>query len=378
VYLTHADSFLQDRFGLDASDITKEIRFSCLSQRSLVIPTSFILKSDRTFDAIKDNLPLLEEGIIVPAIPEGCESFESYYKARIQDPLFLKIGRLGTGDPRAKLDLLENHSKYVMSFDEASMMGNFVKSLANDISSLVEEKDRDLVLQTFNDMWTIRREHFLRSFAWLPKDKLEAFGEYLDLLYYLQGGVYNNIDLSIHPSYLPSIRTRLVKALPETKLPREYDIFRETINVLSLSQDILLSVHPEKMLDLRGDPAVRRFLDKLEKLYEGLRHSHLDQVSEFENLRTEVNEAIMSELSSEVRTFRKFRNTKKIMRGFAYVTGLLSFFGLGPVLGPATGLVATASAYRLVDPFLDEVWKRVGNCEMIFFTQVLLDASYQR
>jgi hypothetical protein len=336
------------------------------------------LKSDITLEAVKTNLPLLEEGIIVPAIPQGCESFSSYYGLRKNDRLFLKIGSINRSDLRAKVRLLENHSKQVLFYDEDSMNESFIESLVNDVLPLMENKEK--AVATLKNLPRARREYVLKAFEWLPKDKLEKLSEYLDMLYYFQGGIFNNLDLNIHPSYLPPIKTKLANSLPKARLPAKYDCFREAINVLSLSQDVLLSLNPEKLIDLRCDPTIERFLHTLQKIYEEARCSAGNQASEFSNfqeLRLEVNEAITSTLSSEIKTYRRYKETTGILKGFAYITGLLSLFGLGPVLGSATALTMVGTGYKLIDPFLDEIWKRIGNCEMIFFTQVLLDAAYQ-
>lgn len=379
VYLTHADSFLQKRCGLVTSELTKQIRFLCLSQRSIVVPTSFILKSDITFKAIKTNLPLLEEGLIVPAISHGCKSFSSYYELRKNDDLFLKIGSINRIDLREKVHLLENHSRKVLFYDEESMNESFIESLFSDVLPLIENKDK--AITTLNSLPMGRREHVLKAFEWLPKDARGKLSEYLDLLYYFQGGTFNNLNLAIHPSYLPSIKTKLLNSLPRTKLPAEYDCFREAINVLNLSQDVLLSLDPEKLIDLRRDPIVKRFLETLEKIYETTRCSpeaHISEFSDFHELRLEVREAIKSELSSEIETYKKYKGTTRILKGFAYITGFLSLLGLGPILGSASALTIVGTTYKLIDPFLNEIWKRIGNCEMIFFTQVLLDASYPK
>lgn len=376
VYLTHADSFLQKRCKLDASELTREMRFSCLSQRSIVIPTSFILKSDLTFEAVRNNLALLENGVLIPAISKGCESFSSYCELKENDKLFLRKAGLTKSDLRAKVHLLENHSKLVLSYDEESMNKSYIRSLTDDILPLIEDKHK--ALDTLNNLPRIKREYVLKGFEWLPKDKFRKLGEYLDLLYYFQGGTFNNLSLDIHPSYIPQIRAKIVKALPIAKLPANYDCFKEAINVLNLSQNILLSLDPEKILALRNDPSVKRFLSTLEEIYEKTRRSIESQVPEssvFQAMGNEVNEAINSTFSSEAKRLSRYKRTKNILKGFAYTTGLLSLLGLGPVLGPAAMLVYIGTGYKLMDPFLDEIWKRIGNCEMIFFTQILLDAS---
>jgi len=314
----------------------------------------------------------------VPAISHGCESFSSYYKLRKTDDLFLKIGNINRIDLREKVHLLENHSRKVLFYDEESMNESFIESLFSDVLPLIENKDK--AITTLNSLRRGRREHVLKAFEWLPKDAREKLSEYLDLLYYFQGGTFNNLNLAIHPSYLPSVKTKLLNSLPRTKLPAEYDCFREAINVLNLSQDVLLSLDPEKLIDLRRDPIVKRFLETLEKIYETTRRSlkvHISEFSDFHELRRQVNEAVKSELSSEIKSYKKYKRTTKILKGFAYITGFLSLFGLGPLLGSASALTIVGTGYELIDPFLNEIWKRIGNCEMIFFTQVLLDASYQ-
>jgi hypothetical protein len=320
----------------------------------------------------------LEEGLIVPAISQGCESFSSYYGLRKNDGLFLKIGSINRSDLREKVRLLENHSRKVLFYDEESMNESFIESLFSDVLPLIENKDK--AITTLNGLPKGRREHVLKAFEWLPKDGREKLSEYLDLLYYFQGGTFNNLNLDIHPSYLPSIKTKLLNSLPRTKFPAEYDCFREAINVLNISQDVLLSLDPEKLIDLRRDPIVKRFLETLEKIYEKTRRSsegHISEFSDFQELRLEVDEAVTSEFSSEIKTYKKYKGTTRILKGLAYITGFLSLFGLGPVLGSASALTIVGTSYKLIDPFLNEIWKRIGNCEMIFFTQVLLDASYQ-
>jgi hypothetical protein len=380
VYLTHADSFLQKRCGLDASELAREIRFLCLSQRSIVIPTSFILKSDITYETVKTNLPLLEEGVIVPAISLGCESFSSYCELRKNDNLFLKTGCISRIDLHAKACLLENHSKQVLFYDEESMKESFIGSLANDVLPLIDDKEKAEKTLKNLPKSKARREYVLKAFEWLPRNEMEKLSEYLDMLYYFQGGIFNNLSLNIHPSYLPSIKTKLMKSLPRTDLPAKYDCFKQAINVLNLSPEILLSLDPEKLLDLRRDPTVNRFLDTLEKIYKETRYSARNQTlefSDFQELRLEMDNAITSKLSSEIKTYRRYRTRKRLLKGFAYVTGLLPFLSPQPALGFVTALTMSGTSYKLIDPFLDSIWKRIGNCEMIFFTQVLLDATYQ-
>lgn len=380
VYLTHADSFLQKRYRIDASELTKQIRFLCLSQRSIIIPTSFILKSDITYETIKNNLPLLEEGMIVPAISLGCGSFSSYCELRKSDRFFLKIGCINQTDLHAKVRLLENHSKQVLFYDEDSMKESFIESLANDVLPLIDNKGKAVKTLKNLPKSKARREHVLKAFEWLPTNEMERLSEYLDMLYYFQGGIFNNLNLNIHPSYLLSIKTKLMRSLPRTDLPAKYDCFKQAINVLNLSPEILLSLDPEELLDLRRDPTVKRFLDALEKIYNETRYSTTSKALEFSDLQElhlEMDNAIASKLSSEIKTYRRYRKGKNTLKGFAYITGLLPFLSPQPALGFVTALTMSGTSYKLIDPFLDRIWKRIGNCEMIFFTQVLLDATYQ-
>ena len=318
--------------------------------------------------------------MIVPAISLGCGSFSSYCELRKSDRFFLEIGCINQTDLHAKVRLLENHSKQVLFYDEDSMKESFIESLANDVLPLIDNKEKAVKTLKNLPKSKARREHVLKAFEWLPRNEMERLSEYLDMLYYFQGGIFNNLNLNIHPSYLPSIKTKLIKSLPRTDLPAKYDCFKQAINVLNLSPEILLSLGPEKLLDLRRDPTVKRFLDALEKIYKETRYSTTSEALEFsglQELRLEMDNAIASKLSSEIKTYKRYQKGKSILKGFAYITGLLPFLSPQPALGFVTALTMSGTSYKLIDPFLDRIWKRIGNCEMIFFTQVLLDATYQ-
>lgn len=117
------------RTGLSAIELAQRIAAYALFANRVIVPSRYLLQKGDTFDALSQMLPLLEGGIIVPDLRQGCDSFVTYVKG----------GGAGRDDGLYEEHLecarfLDQHAALVFNFDSKNQGAIYKERVIQDLS----------------------------------------------------------------------------------------------------------------------------------------------------------------------------------------------------------------------------------------------------
>lgn len=372
LFFTEGDPVQQELARIGITSLERKIKIAILLSGTLIIPTSHILESKKTFKILSQAPNLLRKGIVVASLPEQFTSFNEYVREKyIRSPYF--SFRVRQYDLYMAADFLEEHSLAVILRNDKAMRDYYKYSLIKDLSSQDSLLSRSLQLSPSDIdgllMEIYRMEPMSREASFALADRLgpkkPVFIAYLQALYCITGSMGNNSDPLLHPSILPFLKDRIAR------LSGRYnpELFSFLAKRVGISEAILDRIPLSDFAALSKEKAIQNFRKKFSNIIEQARKGLAETLGESyeeETLQTVVLDILDKEVEKELEKVKRRTRTKHLWRIASFSTRLLAS-GLSIVTGnPMTPELATIlgavnvldTLFNVTDPLLDEILKQ--------------------
>jgi hypothetical protein len=385
VYLTDADLPAQQRGRLARTDLEDKIKLLCLLNEHVVIATSHIFESGRTYQALLRNRGLLESGAIVVALRNSCRDFRDFLEQKqSEEPKRSYKGK----ESEEKTVFLQNNTNRIVSWKVSITQGAFKESFLRDLYELkmnidfednFSEKLYNTFLEEVASLETISRPVVNSLTENLPPSIRSQVLHYIDLNYYLSGASAVESDPVVGSlKDVHFVESKINRAVSmRDALSSDVELFSELMSSLNMPRDILRQLSDKNIMELREDRLLKQFRAKYHQLVEDVRLAvpSSDSTQSVKALSEEIKrymrsyarEALRSNLANE-QTARKIA---KVIQVTGYATALVSLMSM-PLLPDPLQLVAGVSGalgttLQLSDPLLQKTLVEPKRGELILF-----------
>jgi len=389
LFFTEGDPVQQKFARIGMKTLERKIKIATLLSGTVIIPTSHLLESRKTFSILIQSPNLLHEGIIIPSLPEQFTSFGEYIQEK-----YIKSGssqfhsRVNQYELYVAADFLGKHSRAIILRNDKAMRDYYKYSLIKDLSNQDSLLSRSLQLPSnnVNDLLNeiYRIEPMSRESAFALAERLgpkkSIFIAYLQSLYCITGSRGNNSDPMLHPSILPFLKDRIARVSSQYD-PRVFSFLAKKIGI---SEVILDRIPLSDFAALSKQRAIKNFRKKLSNIIEQARKGLVETLGEEyeeETFQNVILDVLGKEIAEETERMKRSIMIKRIWRIASFSTTLLAA-GLSTATGdPIASRLATVSGtvnvldtlFNITDPLLDEILKQ--GTEIIGFSSYIREFS---
>lgn len=394
-YFTEYDPVVQEWYhgNFVPARLNDKLKALSIVNDSITVAAAHMVRSETTFNQLKENRRLLEEEVIIPAINADFDSFG--------DMIDQKLHRDEYGDPwtpgesisqselfnRAKF--LDQHSSLVMGWDIEDMRGTFKKSLLRDLNeersyvrSNLRTADIDRLQTKINSVTPFSRKKILEVTSNLPRYDQSVLYDQMNANYHLTGSTFHKASINAHSRELRMLGDKFRRGLDvEIEDRSTQEIFEETyqsqrdlldqedafnahLDVIGVRNSDLRQLGIEEILELRDQRITHRYRDKLLDVLNQVNKPQSSPDYRLQELRDELREEIQNHRESEQ---SRIKYTKRGLQTTAYASGLGAYF---------VGAQELGFALQVLDPLIRRMIDRlpylVGN-DFLAFEQKFVD-----
>lgn len=370
----------------------------------LIPSVSHILGSDLTTELFYEEPGFFEEKIVIPFISKNSTS--EYLNTRKNRVLVAKKFCKNLGIPLTEKSLMEYYfslypvkeKKDINSIirDKANLLDNINEFVTYEIPLAAEILKKELEIDLNPQVSPFRNllighediVGLLRSLIqeWLSKYKFDreiiliilqhkANQECRNLLlkiinadYYIGGASQKLGVLRVENHYAKLYSEKItpfIYIFPKDNVIAnsfEETIFRTIFEGLRISADVLDSLSFDSLLSLRSDKLTKKFRKKLWELLKNLRSFNFDReeiesCQELDEMTHELREAILSEISKEVKILREYERHKHYINAASLIYFPISYLisQIGQVDHPILKIFEISGKISLFSPILTKV-----------------------
>jgi hypothetical protein len=384
VYLTEADSLSQQFYGIGKDELVLKISLWLLLSDHIMLAGSHIFKSESIGNILKEHPSLLQSGVVVPALREGCQDFFDYVRLKREegDPHF-------RGDPyklEELADFLSQHSRQAVLWTAEPVSEAFRDNLVRDLLD-----DRSVLRRKLIGVDTSSLREFVQklgSTSFLTREivadlateylgrKRGVLLKYASILYYLWGAACLESEPVLHAKAFEWGKQKLLASSKDLVRTNEVPLFRGALGEFGISSQVLEKLTIPMILDLRKEETSMLFRDKWHRIVEQAKGGGniSSDVAEYENFREKVMEMLGQAIGSEKKRSRGFGRGRRILSVGSFITSIIT----GLVTDPAIGLAAFLLQLASFDPLLAALERKLGGTEISLFCTELQRRAFQR
>ncbi|MGB9882886.1 MAG: hypothetical protein ACPLPV_09025, partial [Methanomassiliicoccales archaeon] len=326
------------------------------------------------------------KGIFAPSLPTKYGSFREFLKDKRAEFSY------GFDYSQKKLDkladFLDEHSLIRVRRNVDAQRQDFTESLLLDLADPSSRLSRRLGLsesERENLSSIISRTHVSRDTLLMLAENLDqyrraAFWEYIQALYYLIGGRWNNSDPLVHPRLIPVYKDKFARSLGAYE-PR---LFSSVLKGIGLRPDLLDELSIRDIIQLREESSVKEFRRKYFEVINEARKGVILSPEKTEFLQTVTLEEIVLDLidrklADEYKRINLHSKIKRIWSLSSFATTIISAgvslmssnpFAIGTtIISGAASIINTFTS--LSDPLIDRLFRTSGTEFITFATQII-------
>lgn len=388
-YFTELDPVVQDWYVRhEPAHLAEKLTLLALSNDTITVAASHLVRSDRAFRVVAENLAYLEAGVIVPAINDDFDSFSEMVEAKLSQEGYQRPWR-PDGPPvresmmRERAHFLDDHAALAMGWELSEMRDTFRRGLLHDLEdrhSMLSHHLRDgqieLIRAEIDRINPFSRERILDAVSTHAPDATWPIATRMNTYYHLTGATVHRGHPNLAAQQLPHLGDIVDRSIelepaggdsdpmaitsPPTGLD---DAFRAYADVIGLGAAPLRALDPEAVLELRQSGSGTRFRRALRETVATVRSRDIDPddgsiAGAASALREEIRRRYHREQRHTSRSRGRLRTT-------LYVTAI------GSLLAGAEELGATITILNpVIDKLADNLPLLLGN-EFVAFGQEL-------
>lgn len=392
VYLTEVDPIQQKLYRIGRRSLERKVKVVSILADIVVIAPSHILESPLSAQLLIDTPELLTEGIFALSLPTKYGDFREFLKEKRAE---FSYGFDYSQKRLDKLaDFLNEHSRVRIRRDVDAQRQDFTESFLRDLADPLSRLSKRLKLSESEReelSSVISRIRVSRDVLAMVAEKFDyqrrvAFLEYVQALYYLVGGRWNNSDPLVNPRLVPVYKDKFARLLG-TYEPR---LFSLILKGIGLREDLLDSFSIQDVIQLREESSVKGFREKYFEIINEARKGAIPSSNAVEFLQNEaLEETIMGlidrKLADEYRRIALHSKIKRVWSlasfGTTLISLLASILSSNPLAVGATIISGAASAINtftgLADPLIDRLF-RINGTEFITFATQMIEFEARR
>jgi len=396
VYFTETDPLLLT--PISPLELTEKLKLLCILNETVVIAASHMLESDtvrKVFfeEGIANLMPLLHEGVIVPALRDECDSFKELVRVKRENSQAEIFRDRYTTEIGSSLD--DNIPK-VVKWSAPTTSEELRESVVQIIDSpnfrrklAVKKEIVDALIKQLATGDSFSRAIVEQAIKLLPEGKRRArVRNIVNISYYLSGAyavqcdpVVHNNDLygfgdkfQIAPNQIPSNQnaSRLYY--------NEIEIFKRFLKDFAVDEAVLKRLDAKTILEIRNERITRQFRRAYSTVISEAAKGKLS--NEAVNRCNETKDSLIQlidEAASQNMTRRQIqiRRKSKIIKTASissFITSIASLIPL-PELSLPAGLMGVALWF--VDPLVGKFYKS-RKSEFAVFADTIRQYSLQQ
>lgn len=373
VYFTETDPLLLT--PIDSLELSEKLKLLCILNENVVIAASHMLEShtlrDLLFEKGSTNLlPLLQEGVILPALRDECDNIKELVKIKQKNPqpeIFRDRYTIEKGS------FLDDNTSKVVKWSAPATSEEFRESVITVINTpnfrqklAVKREVVDNLIKQLAEAPSFGRSIVDKAVKILPQGKRRnRVKNIVNISYYLSGAHAVQCDPVIHSNDLYGFYDKFQIAsshIPKDEYASFYnetELFKQYLKDFSVDESVLSRLDANTILAIRKESITEKFRQAYSTVISKATKDRLndESVDKYNEMKDSLLQLI-DEVTSQKITQRqkKIRRTSKIIKTASissFVTSILSL--TIPQVAIPAGLIGFGLYF--VDPLVNRFYK---------------------
>ncbi|MBI1929075.1 hypothetical protein HYR99_33120 [Candidatus Poribacteria bacterium] len=393
VYFTETDPLLLT--PINSLELSEKLKILCILNETVVIAATHLLESQmvrKVFleKGITNLMPLLNEGIIVPALRDECDSFKELVRIKQENP---QSERFYDKYENEIGSLLDDNTLKVVKWNAPVTSEEFKESLIKIIDSsnfrkklAVNKESVDALIEHLTVGGSLSRSIVEQAIKLLPEGKRrDRVRNLVNLSYYLSGAYAVQCDPVVHHNDLYGLwdKFQIAPKIPSnqyTSFYNDIELFKRFLKDFAVDESVLIRLDADTILEIRNESITKSFrrayVTVISEAAKGrLSNESVDRYNEMkDSLLRLMDEAASQNMTRRQIQTRKASKIIKTASVSSLITGIASFVPLPEVSLPA-GLIGLALWF--VDPLVGKFYKS-RKSEFAIFADTIREYSLRQ
>jgi hypothetical protein len=344
-YLCETDPLAQIQYGIGSKELERKLKLQVLLSGQVVVPASHVVKSAKTYKVLKRHEALLQKGIIIASLANKYQNFHTYNISAVSQNILSEPITPRVLDERT--NFLEDNACLCIRWDFKKRTETYRQAFVEDIEDRASPlsrilnpktliKIRNLILVTDTPTrWVV-----LSFGKRLSRPKWDEYVRYCTALYHLNGAYESNGILNVPLAEIPYLSDKLSRSL----IGHEHSscgyygkeiFFEEYLSQFGMSFNSLDLLDDDSLIALTKDNVTKKFQHTFYKiLSEAMLRATQEPKVELTDVKTELKQAIASEVSTQKRKYRKYQTSIGKVSSSVYLSNIVTTIS-GGVLFPS-------------------------------------------